>query len=678
MTYLGFPRLHFSGRFQADVPTVNNDPAHFNNTTFKPEDQEYQEYDGDKLVAPNGWWNPGGSGNWRFGDCVVNKVYYQNGSSCDDSSQDPVIGMQINPDQKKGRIVDLDSENQNVSEIWGFEIELTKEGANAAKGEFKVVGFADLWFNRSIDLPPDSGDSKATAFYQSIIENIDFSGLAGSRFFDELGTPTKLSIKFTVDRFRLNKDPQNPDYTWGRIVGVIGPYEETEPYSFVPGRLLYPKQTKDGVGEFNPGTSTFCYAPCIIDQQNNLLVDLANSFQADGDTYFKDVGNLQVAVKTGVDQYKIIGPINYREADWYIKEAGIQTFSDLPQEAFDHQLAVVQADGEPGDTVNLTDLSSVYLLEQETGLFARADKFVFRLSSNNDNDQTAQTTLYAYQWGQPVSQTFYLRPDSYLVKQFVYQDPNEGDKVGFTPTPGPDVATPDCGLMLGGTVSSLQPLGNRDISVTTNTNGQASIYLQGTLEGPCFENNPYPGSPDGDILGGPRGYIDGQVYGVYFTTNYEEEEDSTSDPSGTNSSSNLLNVLVWNKYDIPAQPNWVDDVQTIFQQYANLYPVMSFLNLADYNSVTNDVSNNGSKSNLDKMRDVFGLEPDHVAYMPVTRDLSTAKRQMIRTWLAGNPPLESRVESIQNPANSTPDFKQIAIAILTGLALFGLGYLFWH
>ncbi len=29
MSYLGYPRLHFSGRFQADPSTVNNDPAHF-------------------------------------------------------------------------------------------------------------------------------------------------------------------------------------------------------------------------------------------------------------------------------------------------------------------------------------------------------------------------------------------------------------------------------------------------------------------------------------------------------------------------------------------------------------------------------------------------------------------------------------------------------------------------
>ena len=31
MSYLQFPRLAFTGKFQADVSTVNNDPRHFDN-----------------------------------------------------------------------------------------------------------------------------------------------------------------------------------------------------------------------------------------------------------------------------------------------------------------------------------------------------------------------------------------------------------------------------------------------------------------------------------------------------------------------------------------------------------------------------------------------------------------------------------------------------------------------
>ena len=37
MSYLHAVRLTFAGRFQAAVSTVNNDPTHFDNASFKPE-----------------------------------------------------------------------------------------------------------------------------------------------------------------------------------------------------------------------------------------------------------------------------------------------------------------------------------------------------------------------------------------------------------------------------------------------------------------------------------------------------------------------------------------------------------------------------------------------------------------------------------------------------------------
>jgi len=42
MSYLGSTRLAFAGRFQADVSTVNNDPAHFHNAAFQPDYQKMQ------------------------------------------------------------------------------------------------------------------------------------------------------------------------------------------------------------------------------------------------------------------------------------------------------------------------------------------------------------------------------------------------------------------------------------------------------------------------------------------------------------------------------------------------------------------------------------------------------------------------------------------------------------
>ncbi|NES00336.1 MAG: hypothetical protein F6J86_42230, partial [Symploca sp. SIO1B1] len=418
MTYLGFPRLHFSGRFQADPSTVNNDPEHFDDTRFKP---NYQQL-GTKTQV-NGWWNPMGSGDWRFADCVVNKVYYQDGTSCDAPNQDPVIGMEINPPQSgvKGKLVDLDPENQNVSQIWGFQIYLGNDKTYVFQGNFEVVAFADLWFNRA----PGRGDKTAAAFYQSVIKITNFDGLSNSKFIQDLGNPKKLSIKFTVDGF--DADINSPNFTWGRVIGVIGLYEEAEPYNFVPGRRLLPIPK-----------SPLNYAPCIIDKQSNkLLVDLANSLQTEKPGgLFRDLGKLQVALNTGKNQYKIkkdkdshkpkvvrvagngeyqiIGPIEYLATNWYENEAGIQEFSNLPAAVSNTPLAVIKAEEKPGKTVHV-EPGSVYLLEDENGLFARAEQFVFRLSSNDDDENIDQTTLYAYKFGEPVSQEFQLKPDADVV-----------------------------------------------------------------------------------------------------------------------------------------------------------------------------------------------------------------------------------------------------------------------
>ena len=67
MSYLTPPRLHFAGRFQAAPSTVNNDPAHFNNATFK----EIFQTPG----RTNGWWNPGGDASFRLIACKVTGVW---------------------------------------------------------------------------------------------------------------------------------------------------------------------------------------------------------------------------------------------------------------------------------------------------------------------------------------------------------------------------------------------------------------------------------------------------------------------------------------------------------------------------------------------------------------------------------------------------------------------------
>ena len=142
MSYLQFPRLIFSGQFQAAPSTVNNDPEHFDTETFKP------NYDKPGPGATNGWWNPDGDARWTFSRCVVEQVQYLDGTICSDPAVDPVVGMPINSNSgTPAKLVDLDSECQMVSAIWGLHVFLGAAGGQIGfGGNYATASFTYMFF----------------------------------------------------------------------------------------------------------------------------------------------------------------------------------------------------------------------------------------------------------------------------------------------------------------------------------------------------------------------------------------------------------------------------------------------------------------------------------------------------------------------------------------------------
>ncbi|KAI8515324.1 hypothetical protein Bbelb_061370 [Branchiostoma belcheri] len=87
----------------------------------------------------------------------------------------------------------------------------------------------------------------------------------------------------------------------------------------------------------------------------------------------------------------------------------------------------------------------------------------------------------------------------------------------------------------------------------------------------------------------------------------------------------MISVHLYSEYTIPENVTWNEHVYPIFQQYANLYPIMKpIINLASYQDVTRKTKLLKYALNLPE------TDPNH---MPVTRDLSPKKRQMILQWL---------------------------------------------
>jgi hypothetical protein len=118
--------------------------------------------------------------------------------------------------------------------------------------------------------------------------------------------------------------------------------------------------------------------------------------------------------------------------------------------------------------------------------------------------------------------------------------------------------------------------------------------------------------------GNPRGPIDGDVAQVAYGSVHRPGE-----PHGQ------VHFRVLDAYRAPEHPTWVRDVQPVLQQYANLYPVMrSILDLGNYNHVLQH------SAYIKRTLLAPQESPNH---MPVTRDLSPGKRDMIVSWLKTSP-----------------------------------------
>jgi hypothetical protein len=610
MSYLNPLRLHFAGRFQASVSTVNNDPVHYDNAQFKPEYQELQT-----RGALNGWWNPRGDANWRLIGCQVTAAHMPDGSAA--AQDDPIMSYLVADSDRQvaAKLVDMDPEQQLVSTIWGMEVRIaTAAGETLLRGRYVPAAFMDIWDRAA----SGGGDVGAGAMYQSVLTDLEWGDLSASRFLQELRAAASdglLSIKFNTDGYNMTFT--SPEFTRGRIVGTIGPATAAEPQHFVLGRHLMTTGLPSGNFFAPAGKINFCVAT-VNEQLGKIYLDLGNALPTTkpGGTPAK-LGSLAVVCEAQpmtaggfVERLKIgeIPQALYTNPQWYADTAGVVelpadrtlTSAELKMIA-NNPLMILLPDASAHPTIAIS--------EPPTGGYVRADQYVFRLSPG----EQANVKLYATQYGQPYA-------DAGVI---VFFDPNQlqpGSPLG----PAPVVGTPTEALAFPS-------------RVITDANGMATLPL--TAADP----------------GNPRGYIDGQMYGVRPVL-----EDTIFIPGGSYPFNQweFISVLVWTEFQPDEPPTWYGSMEPIFTQYANLYPVMDrFLNMADYDSVC---------EHQRLLLLAFGLDADDPNTMPVTRDLSTAKRKAILRWLSmpgpdgkplkGTPP----TNMLRAPAPTAPHAEQAA------------------
>jgi hypothetical protein len=563
MSYLDPPRLHFAGKFAATISTVNNDPTHFDNATFKPNFQERMT--GNAPDQLNGWFNPRGDGDWRLMGCTVTSAVSASGAAV---AGDPVLTYLVADSDRlpPAKLVDLDPEQQLVSTIWGLEMRICDaQGENLVRGSFEPAGFMDIW-TRSIGAD-GGGDNSAAAMYQSVLRDLEWGDVSASPFLTELKAGAAgglLSVKFNVDGINLNWN--DPDFMRGRITGSIGVAHEIEPIHFVRGRQFM--ATSSGAQGFPVPAGGLNNCVAVLDPTSSTLhLDLGNALPTSvAGGPIADLGQLSVVYVDPQNGPTPLGDVDYTAQGWYEATAGVVS---LPVPSADvgaiaeNQLLIMKP--EAGG-------SAIAIAEPASGLHCRADQFVYRL----DAGETATVRVYASQWGGPYANA--------RIK--VIQDPYQLQPYPGAPAPG----VPPEAIEFPETI-------------VADAQGIATL--------PLFSRDP----------GNPRDYIDGQVYGIRPML----EETVAPGALYPFNMWEFVSLLVFDAFEPDEPPSWWGSLQPIFQQYANLYPLMAdIVNLADYDSVC-------------EMREMLILAFEQPLSspnsMPATRDLSRAKRRAILRWL---------------------------------------------
>ena len=372
----------------------------------------------------------------------------------------------------------------------------------------------------------------------------------------------------------------------------------------------------------SPAGGIFGYQ-CKVDKEKNILTaDFSHCLpvKKSGGDFEIDVSydSLEIATKSNEI---IIGEIKseeFKKPDWYEKTGGIIDFliDSKSVKKIEVEPLVLQGctgDAAPRELVN----------ESLAGLYVRAERSICRINPGD----TETIDFYASRYGAPLSDA--------AISIFTLSD--AANPMGGTggadypldpPVPIPKIGVPEGVLSYSSPTAILGDRRIGEFQFKTNTQGYAQLHIHASEKGP----------------GSPRGYVDGQLYGIGYKLRDEP-------PGYIRNFLEFIGVLAFDFEEVKANPNWFSDIQPILQQYSNLYPIMSryVVDLGDYDAVVN-------KREILKL--VFSLPEKDPNYMPIQRDLSRNKRKNILNWLnspiKGDPadfPKNNQVVWQQTPLN---------------------------
>ncbi|XP_066264202.1 uncharacterized protein [Branchiostoma lanceolatum] len=535
-------------------------------------------------------WNTHGSAAFRLFDCAVTRVCLANGTCLDDVDDDPIVINQSitgSDGTVAAKMVDLDPDQQFQSQLWGLVV-----GVNGSfQGDFVPRSFNG---GRTTACDQCIADRHDSAYYISRLINVNWfkeeQRLKNSTFLKDvmaLRCKTGFQLYVKLNMRLMNVNQSSPNFPFGRVFGTIFAAVADTPVPQGPYKRML-------WGNNNSYGKLFD-APFYVDEQRKkVVVDFANSVDTDPHGNVINIPGRLFLIQcnhTQCSNCEVLGSarLNIGEISSFSKSWLHQTAGVIEFSLTDGVAEdVLSTPLAVMEIINETTCK-VLLQERLDGVFVSSvDEPVFR----KEPGENWSVTLRAFQFGKPIAGA--------LLE--------------------PDLLNNDTAVPVDAVAAS---------PASTDANGTAQINFV----------SQDPGEPRADQQ------LDGQVY--IYGLNVTVTPGMDPFPVGDL----MISVHLYSDYKLSGKPTWYKDIYPIFQQYANLYPVMKpIVDLASYEDVTKEPNHRMLKYALE-------LPIEDPNYMPVTRDLSPKKRDMILFWLDDNDNNEGRPPLGRVNINNLNDIK---------------------
>ena len=434
---------------------------------------------------------------------------------------------------------------------------------------------------------------QASAIFVSTLNSVQWTNadeVEALKLLRDATQNSQLAIRFIVGSYFF-ADPNDPNSGYGQLVGSIGPYLNGDPVQFARRRLMPPAAAQaETRGQLMASADSPQPTHADFEAKGQAVEDpAAPKLQFQAGNFQLDTANCRLSLDlvNSIQLESFAGPprqVGQLRAVIVAENGSTEETLQPPFEFTDEtnrtQGGIIDVSLTPDQCQKLEGMRAgielqqggawtTILAEHQSGKFVNISPFTAR-AVGGDN---VTFELRAFQWGKAL--------------------PNETLSLSAQSTQG----TPESLVINDGN--------NGSGSAVTNENGCA-VFIVNT-----------PANLD---IPADRQQLDSLVY--LFTGPW------TSLNGGVLSSQiQPAGLMVWAPYsdaDMP-NPTWEGQVQPIFDEYMRIYPGMQqILDLTKLSVV---------QGNLEALLTALSLPFEAPHRMPVTRDLSTQKIEVIKTWL---------------------------------------------